>query len=129
MRASLRKRNLTQQQAAELCGWTQAAISKHCLRDQPPRASALNWISLCLGVPSEELIGTEAAKKMHGLAVAEAATKYAMQHPGIVWFNQLRLSYRDRAKRDNIIVCVRLIWPEQFEMILAWLDRKPEGKG
>ena len=114
--AFLKRKNISQVQAAALLNWSQPTVHYYCHAKNAPRPHVVAHMARALGVSEAELLGQAFVR------VAETAAAYQVDRRGI-WMDRLRVEYQRDA--DRVATFVRAAWPKAMaEEIIAWLAAK-----
>jgi transcriptional regulator with XRE-family HTH domain len=115
---ALRRRDLTQTEAATLLKTTQSVVSYYSNLGHPPRRGTLLRIAEGLGLSVDELLGQKSTR-------AEGSTNSAMrQAPHISAMEALRARWRKRPQdRDAIRHLLPVLFPNYSSEVLAWLEK------
>jgi len=124
-RETLRRRNLTQVEAAALLETSQSAISAYCKRTNAPRAKTLGWISTRLDVSIAELKGeTEGREPRRGsnAKVGSLSGVIADDLVGRALGDLKRRWAKKPDDRDTIKHLLAALFPDQARRLVAWLE-------
>lgn len=120
----IRQRGWTQQLAAEKLGVNQANISRWLSGSHEPTLSKAAQIAEALGIPLDQLTGGSVLPVNR---VQESVSRYGTEaNPVTPALEDLRKRYRKAGakERDAIRMALVVLFPEQWDDVLAWLDKK-----
>jgi transcriptional regulator with XRE-family HTH domain len=122
----------TQTEAAQQLGISQGSVSDFTSGKRVPSTKGIESIAYRLGVPAEaftsKVIPLDQMRKLlsgnRSSRVAESHATYRIKDPDVPWLRKLKQRWkRKSAKRDDIRVAVRVLFREQADDAIAWLDK------
>ena len=122
----------TQTEAAQQLGISQGSVSDFASGKLTPSTKGIESIAYRLGVAAEaftsKVIALDQMRKLlagnRSSRVAESSTPYRTGEPDVPWLRKLKQRWkRKSANRDNIRVAVRVLFREQADEAIAWLDK------
>lgn len=121
----------TQTEAAQELGVSQGSVSDFTSGKRVPSTKGIESIAYRLGVPAEvftsKVIPLDQMRKLlsgnRPSRIAESSTVYRIGQPDVPWLRKLKQRWkRKSAKRDDIRVALRVLFREQADDAIAWLN-------
>jgi transcriptional regulator with XRE-family HTH domain len=121
----------TQTEAAQQLGISQGSVSDFTSGKRVPSTKGIESIAYRLGVPAEvftskTILLDQMRKLLSGnrpSRIAESNATYRISQPDVPWLRKLKQRWkRKSAKRDDIRVAVRVLFREQADEAIKWLD-------
>jgi transcriptional regulator with XRE-family HTH domain len=121
----------TQTEAAQQLGISQGSVSDFASGKRTPSTKGIESIAYRLGMPADaftsKVIPLEQMRKLlsgnRSSRVAESHATYRIAQPDVPWLRKLKHRWkRKSAKRDDIRVALRVLFREQADDAIAWLN-------
>ena len=122
----------TQTEAAQQLGISQGSVSDFASGNRVPSTKGIESIAYRLGIPAEvftsKMIPLDQMRKLlagnRSSRVAESHAVYRTGEPDVPWLRKLKQRWKRKyANRDEIRVAVRVLFRDQADSAIAWLDK------
>ncbi len=121
----------TQTEAAQQLGISQGSVSDFASGKRTPSTKGIESIAYRLGIPADaftsKVIPIEQMRKLlsgtRTSRVAEPLATYRIAQPDVPWLRKLKHRWkRKSAKRDDIRVALQVLFRDQADEAIKWLD-------
>jgi len=121
----------TQTEAAQQLGVSQGSVSDFTSGKRVPSTKGIESIAYRLGVPAEvftsRLIPLDQMRKLlsgkRSSRVAESSASYRISQPDLPGLRKLKQRWKRKSvNRDEIRVAIRVLFRDQADEFIAWLD-------
>jgi transcriptional regulator with XRE-family HTH domain len=121
LRWMMEHRGWKQQEIAEALATSQANVSRWLAGGHDPSMQVLLRASKAFNVPLEELATPKPSSR-----VRESAPAYCAPDHRVGWLNHLKRRWHHKgAPRAEMQIAVRILFGDDTDEILAWLEQKP----
>jgi transcriptional regulator with XRE-family HTH domain len=118
--AALKVSGLTQREAAHLLDLSQQSVAYYCGLESAPKKATVEFFARALGVKVSDLTGSPLDAN-----VREAAEEYQSGLHVSVYMDKLKRRWHHKgAPRDHFRVAIALLWPDDADKIIAWLEEE-----